>query len=61
MIATVQPEHIKLNEKVGIRSQLLNHRTERLEVDLLCLPGPGKTMGSVRFHRPLQLALLSAI
>ena len=32
-----------LSEKVGIRSQLFNHSTQRLEDDFLCLPGPNST------------------
>ena len=43
LIPAVQPEHIELSPKVGIRSQLFNHQTEHLEDDFLCLPGPGST------------------
>ena len=39
----VKPEHIELSQKVGIRSQLFNRQTERLEDDFLCLPGPSST------------------
>ena len=43
LIPTIKPEHIKLSKKVGIRSQLFNKKTERLEEDFLCLPGPSST------------------
>ena len=43
LIPAVRAEHIELSQKVGIRSQLFNHRTQRLEDDFLCLPGPGST------------------
>jgi len=43
LIPAVRSEHIELSQKVGIRSQLFNHRTQRLEDDFLCLPGPGST------------------
>ena len=43
LIPAVRPEHIERSQKVGIRSQLFNRQTERLEDDFLCLPGPGST------------------
>ena len=43
LIPAVKPEHIELSPKVGIRSQLFNRITERLEDDFLCLPGPCST------------------
>ena len=43
MIPIIKPEHIELSQKVGIRSQLLNKKTERLEDDFLCIPGPSST------------------
>ena len=43
LIPAVKPEHIELSQKVGIRSQLFNRTTERLEDDFLCLPGPCST------------------
>ena len=43
LIPTLKPEHIELSQKVGIRSQLFNRKTERLEDDFLCLPGPSST------------------
>ena len=43
LIPNVKPEHIELSSKVGIRSQLFNRTTERLEDDVLCLPGPCST------------------
>ena len=43
LIPNVKPEHIELSSKVGIRSQLFNRTTERLEDDFLCLPGPCST------------------
>ena len=43
LIPTVKPEHIEPSQKVGIRSQLFNRQTERLEDDFLCLPGPSST------------------
>ena len=42
LIPAVKPEHIELSQKVGIRSQLFNRQTERLEDDFLCLPGPSR-------------------
>ena len=43
LIPALKPEHIELSQKVGIRSQLFNRQTERLEDDFLCLPGPSST------------------
>ena len=43
LIPSVRAEHIELSQKVGIRSQLFNHLTNRLEDDFLCLPGPSST------------------
>lgn len=43
LIPNVKPEHIELSSKVGIRSQLFNRTTERLEDDFLCLTGPCST------------------
>ena len=43
LIPAVKPEHIEVSQKVGIRSQLFNRQTERLEDDFLCLPGPSST------------------
>jgi len=43
LIPAVRAEHIELSQKVGIRSQLFNHRTQRLEDDFLCLQGPSST------------------
>ena len=43
LIPAICAEHIELSEKVGIRSQLFNHSTQRLEDDFLCLPGPNST------------------
>ena len=43
LIPAVRAEHIELSQKVGIRSQLFNHRTQRLEDDFMCLPGASST------------------
>ena len=43
LIPAVRAEHLELSQKVGIRSQLFNHTSQRLEDDFLCLPGPGST------------------
>ena len=43
LIPAVRAEHLQLSEKVGIRSQLFNHSSQRLEDDFLCLPGPHST------------------
>ena len=43
LIPSIRAEHIELSQKVGIRSQLFNHITQRLEDDFMCLPGPSST------------------
>jgi L-2-hydroxyglutarate oxidase LhgO len=43
LIPAVRAEHLELSQKVGIRSQLFNRQTQRLEDDFLCLPGPAST------------------
>jgi L-2-hydroxyglutarate oxidase LhgO len=43
LIPAVRAEHLELSQKVGIRSQLFNHSSQRLEDDFLCLPGPAST------------------
>jgi L-2-hydroxyglutarate oxidase len=43
LIPAVKAEHIELSQKVGIRSQLFNRKTQCLEDDFLCLPGPAST------------------
>ena len=43
LIPALKHNHIELSQKVGIRSQLFNLQTERLEDDFLCLPGPSST------------------
>ena len=43
LIPAVRAEHLELSEKVGIRSQLFNHNSQRLEDDFLCLAGPNST------------------
>jgi len=43
LIPTIRAEHLELSSKVGIRSQLFNHCTQRLEDDFLCLPGPASS------------------
>ena len=43
LIPAVRAEHLELSQKVGIRSQLFNRHTQRLEDDFLCLPGPHST------------------
>ena len=43
LIPAIKPKHIELSQKVGIRSQLFNRQTKRLEDDFLCLPGPSST------------------
>ena len=44
---TVDPcnsrEHLEMSQKVGIRSQLFNRQTQRLEDDFLCLSGCAST------------------
>ena len=43
LIPALKPNHIELSKKVGIRSQLFNRQTKRLEDDFLCMPGPSST------------------
>jgi len=43
LIPSVGAEHIEISQKVGIRSQLFNHKIQRLEDDFLCLPGRAST------------------
>ena len=43
LIPKLRAEHIELSQKVGIRSQLFNKQTQRLEDDFLCLSGPSST------------------
>ena len=43
LIPAVIPEYIEVSKKVGIRSQLFNRQTEKLEDDFLSLPGPNST------------------
>ena len=43
LIPAIRAEHLELSPKVGIRSQLFNHSTQRLEDDFLCLAGPSST------------------
>ena len=43
LIPSVRAEHIEISQKVGIRSQLFNRLTQRLEDDFLCLPGLSST------------------
>lgn len=43
LIPAIRAEHLELSQKVGIRSQLFNRDTQRLEDDFLCLPGPAST------------------
>jgi len=43
LIPSVRAEHLELSQKVGIRSQLFNSRTQRLEDDFLCLTGHAST------------------
>jgi hypothetical protein len=43
LIPSLRAEHIEISKKVGIRSQLFNHSSQRLEDDFLCLPGHAST------------------
>ncbi len=43
LIPSLRSEHIELSEKVGIRSQVFNKYTQRLEDDFLCLSGDHST------------------
>jgi len=43
LIPSLQSNHLEPSQKVGIRSQLFNHKTQHLEDDFICLPGPSST------------------
>ncbi len=43
LIPSLQANHLEPSQKVGIRSQLFNHKTKNLEEDFICLPGPSST------------------
>jgi L-2-hydroxyglutarate oxidase len=43
LIPAVRAEHLELSQKVGIRSQLFNRKSQLLEDDFLCHPGPAST------------------
>ena len=43
LIPAIKQEDIEISPKVAIRSQLFNQKTQRLEDDFLCLPGPHST------------------
>ena len=43
LIPSIKANHLVLSEKVGIRSQLFNHKTNKLEDDFLCMNGPDST------------------
>ena len=43
LIPAIRAEHLELSEKVGIRSQLFNHKTQAMEDDFLLLSGPAST------------------
>ena len=43
LIPSVNLSHIEISQKVGIRSQLFNLKTQRLEDDFLCEQGPSST------------------
>ena len=43
LIPSLQANHLEPSQKVGIRSQLFNHKTQHLEDDFICLPGPSST------------------
>ena len=43
LMPSLRAEDIEISKKVGIRSQLFNHTSQRLEDDFLCLPGPAST------------------
>ena len=43
LIPEIRLDHITLSDKVGIRSQLYNKKTCKLEDDFLCLKGPAST------------------
>ncbi len=43
LIPKIESENIEISKKVGIRSQLFNHKNKRLEDDFLCLNGTKST------------------
>ena len=43
LIPTIKKEDIEISSKVAIRSQLFNRKSQQLEDDFLCLPGPNST------------------
>ena len=43
LIPTANLNQIEISEKVGIRSQLFNHKKKTLEDDFLCLEGPNSS------------------
>ena len=43
LIPSVRADHLELSQKVGIRSQLFNRKTQNLEDDFLCLTGYAST------------------
>ena len=43
LIPAIRAEHLEMSQKVGIRSQLFNRQTQRLEDDFLCLSGCAST------------------
>ena len=43
LIPSVKAEHIELSSKVGIRSQLFNQKSRKLEDDFICLKGHAST------------------
>jgi L-2-hydroxyglutarate oxidase len=43
LIPAITANDLEPSKKVGIRSQLFNVKTEKLENDFLCLPGPAST------------------
>lgn len=43
LIPSIRAQDIELSQKVGIRSQLFNRTTQRLEDDFMCLSGPAST------------------
>ena len=43
LIPSIRAEHLELSHKVGIRSQLFNRKTQRLEDDFICLQATNST------------------
>ena len=43
LIPSIRAEHLELSHKVGIRSQLFNRKTQRLEDDIICLQATNST------------------